>query len=151
MIRRPPRSTQSRSSAASDVYKRQVLRHDGLPPHLGDTDTLTDSAYRRMRGRSCHERALAAILERASLVVADASPSSFEHSSGDTFDLTLRYESHQLLDSRRGASEREYVRQTHLPGHQVAEATGSTIQIRVGRQQGDVGGYQLCDQDTDLS
>ena len=24
MIRRPPRSTQSRSSAASDVYKRQV-------------------------------------------------------------------------------------------------------------------------------
>src|SRR5450756_511531 len=28
MIRRPPRSTQSRSSAASDVYKRQ-LKHDG--------------------------------------------------------------------------------------------------------------------------
>src|SRR5450756_3232318 len=26
MRRRPPRSTQSRSSAASDVYKRQVLR-----------------------------------------------------------------------------------------------------------------------------
>src|SRR5450756_3251138 len=30
MIRRPPRSTQSRSSAASDVYKRQVLRPDDL-------------------------------------------------------------------------------------------------------------------------
>src|SRR5450756_2196629 len=29
MIRRPPRSTQSRSSAASDVYKRQI--HD-IPP-----------------------------------------------------------------------------------------------------------------------
>src|SRR5674536_214175 len=27
MIRRPPRSTLSSSSAASDVYKRQVLRH----------------------------------------------------------------------------------------------------------------------------
>ena len=27
MIRRPPRSTQSRSSAASDVYKRQIPRH----------------------------------------------------------------------------------------------------------------------------
>src|SRR5450756_3252700 len=26
MIRRPPRSTQSRSSAASDVYKRQPMR-----------------------------------------------------------------------------------------------------------------------------
>src|SRR5680860_1450227 len=30
MIRRPPRSTQSRSSAASDVYKRQVLNGGGL-------------------------------------------------------------------------------------------------------------------------
>eukprot|EP00657_Telonema_sp_P-1_P000221 TRINITY_DN10396_c0_g1_i1.p2 TRINITY_DN10396_c0_g1~~TRINITY_DN10396_c0_g1_i1.p2 ORF type:complete len:116 (-),score=33.10 TRINITY_DN10396_c0_g1_i1:163-510(-) len=33
MIRRPPRSTQSRSSAASDVYKRQVskcCRHAGV-------------------------------------------------------------------------------------------------------------------------
>ena len=29
MIRRPPRSTQSRSSAASDVYKRQVEYNDG--------------------------------------------------------------------------------------------------------------------------
>src|SRR5450756_3130454 len=33
MIRRPPRSTQSRSSAASDVYKRQVQRE-------GDTETV---------------------------------------------------------------------------------------------------------------
>ena len=33
MIRRPPRSTQSRSSAASDVYKRQggQRRAGGLP------------------------------------------------------------------------------------------------------------------------
>ena len=31
MIRRPPRSTQSRSSAASDVYKRQVLHRLGAP------------------------------------------------------------------------------------------------------------------------
>src|SRR5665811_307081 len=31
MIRRPPRSTRVRSSAASDVYKRQVCG-DGLPP-----------------------------------------------------------------------------------------------------------------------
>eukprot|EP01015_Nassula_variabilis_P034335 TRINITY_DN8437_c0_g1_i1.p1 TRINITY_DN8437_c0_g1~~TRINITY_DN8437_c0_g1_i1.p1 ORF type:complete len:136 (+),score=58.88 TRINITY_DN8437_c0_g1_i1:10-417(+) len=30
MIRRPPRSTQSRSSAASDVYKRQVVRGKAL-------------------------------------------------------------------------------------------------------------------------
>src|SRR5450756_951903 len=30
MIRRPPRSTQSRSSAASDVYKRQILDVHGF-------------------------------------------------------------------------------------------------------------------------
>eukprot|EP00658_Telonema_sp_P-2_P063882 TRINITY_DN52706_c0_g1_i1.p1 TRINITY_DN52706_c0_g1~~TRINITY_DN52706_c0_g1_i1.p1 ORF type:complete len:130 (+),score=10.09 TRINITY_DN52706_c0_g1_i1:129-518(+) len=32
MIRRPPRSTLSSSSAASDVYKRQLLRHLSLMP-----------------------------------------------------------------------------------------------------------------------
>src|SRR5665811_615109 len=33
MIRRPPRSTRVRSSAASDVYKRQVRALDALLPH----------------------------------------------------------------------------------------------------------------------
>ena len=42
MIRRPPRSTQSRSSAASDVYKRQAAeviaaRADARKPHMGLT------------------------------------------------------------------------------------------------------------------
>src|SRR5450756_53386 len=31
MIRRPPRTTQSRSSAASDVYKRQIPPNDFIP------------------------------------------------------------------------------------------------------------------------
>src|SRR5450756_212418 len=35
MIRRPPRSTQSRSSAASDVYKRQVVRACSVYPRHG--------------------------------------------------------------------------------------------------------------------
>src|SRR5450756_2222678 len=34
MIRRPPRSTQSRSSAASDVYKRQYYDNDADPAAL---------------------------------------------------------------------------------------------------------------------
>ena len=39
MIRRPPRSTQSRSSAASDVYKRQDLDcGDSLEPRAGGAD-----------------------------------------------------------------------------------------------------------------
>src|SRR5450756_2607418 len=33
MIRRPPRSTQSRSSAASDVYKRQLLNSFTIRNH----------------------------------------------------------------------------------------------------------------------
>src|SRR5450756_3242899 len=39
MIRRPPRSTQSRSSAASDVYKRQVPLH-----HIFGSEELSRSA-----------------------------------------------------------------------------------------------------------
>src|SRR5450756_3236772 len=39
MIRRPPRSTQSRSSAASDVYKRQF---DNLLPSAGAAAELYD-------------------------------------------------------------------------------------------------------------
>src|SRR5450756_2001415 len=35
MIRRPPRSTQSRSSAASDVYKRQVMLRITTGVHAG--------------------------------------------------------------------------------------------------------------------
>ena len=44
MIRRPPRSTQVRSSAASDVYKRQVLLpHDYVSCHIaGGGDPFTD-------------------------------------------------------------------------------------------------------------
>src|SRR5678810_688262 len=46
MIRRPPRSTLDRSSAASDVYKRQV--QSGLKPeHLA----VFDCAFRAYRGK----------------------------------------------------------------------------------------------------
>src|SRR5450756_786561 len=37
-IRRPPRSTQSRSSAASDVYKRQADRPRNGPPAAAERD-----------------------------------------------------------------------------------------------------------------
>ena len=37
MIRRPPRSTLDRSSAASDVYKRQILK--------GDIDELDEEEF----------------------------------------------------------------------------------------------------------
>ena len=44
MIRRPPRSTQSRSSAASDVYKRQQQVTDDAVPHADDGVTHAPAA-----------------------------------------------------------------------------------------------------------
>eukprot|EP00657_Telonema_sp_P-1_P010451 TRINITY_DN489_c0_g1_i11.p2 TRINITY_DN489_c0_g1~~TRINITY_DN489_c0_g1_i11.p2 ORF type:complete len:107 (+),score=38.06 TRINITY_DN489_c0_g1_i11:113-433(+) len=58
MIRRPPRSTQSRSSAASDVYKRQLQMHHGRDDDLdhiavlpGDVMALEHFAQRMGDGR----------------------------------------------------------------------------------------------------
>ena len=54
MIRRPPRSTLDRSSAASDVYKRQDQAHELLLAHLGELrlgdDTLLDGLRAHLRG-----------------------------------------------------------------------------------------------------
>ena len=62
MIRRPPISTQSRSSAASDVYKRQVVdRFTGRmmqAPNIrmfgfsanGETDAITAGIQKRVEG-----------------------------------------------------------------------------------------------------
>ena len=69
MIRRPPRSTQSRSSAASDVYKRQVLdfglwarierdelrsaaRSLGVGVELHYLGASTDELWRRIEARN---------------------------------------------------------------------------------------------------
>src|SRR5450756_2071422 len=51
MIRRPPRSTQSRSSAASDVYKRQVE----LPGALGQAvpEAVNDAAVLELSALVC--------------------------------------------------------------------------------------------------
>eukprot|EP00657_Telonema_sp_P-1_P007287 TRINITY_DN2705_c0_g1_i2.p1 TRINITY_DN2705_c0_g1~~TRINITY_DN2705_c0_g1_i2.p1 ORF type:complete len:123 (-),score=41.71 TRINITY_DN2705_c0_g1_i2:106-474(-) len=48
MIRRPPRSTQSRSSAASDVYKRQQLRYRAEVECQGRSPAFVDHEARRI-------------------------------------------------------------------------------------------------------
>src|SRR5450756_1880272 len=52
MIRRPPRSTQSRSSAASDVYKRQVVHLPAVAdePDRAGEDLLVAGASSRDLG-----------------------------------------------------------------------------------------------------
>ena len=44
MLRRPPRSTQSRSSAASDVYKRQALEASGTTNNALQTPQRTGAS-----------------------------------------------------------------------------------------------------------
>ena len=61
MIRRPPRSTQSRSSAASDVYKRQRFLFSTDAPHaivvvviyIAPSERLYISIVSLARGRRC--------------------------------------------------------------------------------------------------
>src|SRR5665213_3994546 len=50
MIRRPPRSTQSRSSAASDVYKRQVDQNDCAARAVGAAEVVGQHAGKRAAG-----------------------------------------------------------------------------------------------------
>ena len=57
MIRRPPRSTLDRSSAASDVYKRQVFQAFNLIPTLDALENITlpaDLAGRKVGGEWLH-------------------------------------------------------------------------------------------------
>src|SRR5450756_2215923 len=49
MIRRPPRSTQSRSSAASDVYKRQLLDTGNI---AGTLDSITVAQFHSVGHRT---------------------------------------------------------------------------------------------------
>ena len=57
MIRRPPRSTQSRSSAASDVYKRQVHRKIVVPyGSAGLRQRTIRQFHDRLRRRYIHHR-----------------------------------------------------------------------------------------------
>src|SRR5665254_26404 len=64
MIRRPPRSTRVRSSAASDVYKRQMLFHElwrynddnlAIALHHGSLDVGPPVSYTHLRAHETPE------------------------------------------------------------------------------------------------
>src|SRR5680860_605665 len=81
MIRRPPRSTQSRSSAASDVYKRQVAEVNKY---------VSDMSPWKLKDDSERER-LATILHVAAQAVADCNLilSPFLPHSANAVDMVL--------------------------------------------------------------
>src|SRR5665811_879405 len=65
MIRRPPRSTRVRSSAASDVYKRQVL---GEQSQTEDVTTQIVDLSARITNLEATEAALQAIMLKATKI-----------------------------------------------------------------------------------
>src|SRR5665809_2819 len=69
MIRRPPRSTQSRSSAASDVYKRQVFWPRRPGRELTPAATVEETPDEQV-GRPVRSRALRLASARPALTVA---------------------------------------------------------------------------------
>src|SRR5450756_3187633 len=71
MIRRPPRSTQSRSSAASDVYKRQELYYAGFSYGTFLGATYAD-LYPEKVGRMVLDGALDPSMSNDDLIVGQA-------------------------------------------------------------------------------
>src|SRR5450756_3172218 len=77
MIRRPPRSTQSRSSAASDVYKRQAVNgQTGSTPVRGSLTIFTIGGYRFI-----DNPALTADTVPLTVTPADGSAGQFNYST----------------------------------------------------------------------
>src|SRR5450756_2301851 len=99
MIRRPPRATQSRSSAASDVYKRQRLLF-GLPLLLGGVIVGVVSMLllvaRDRRGQQHFESVIVALLVIitvgfvSGLVVSPPEPGAVGSGRGPRFAGTDR-------------------------------------------------------------
>src|SRR5450756_1910486 len=118
MIRRPPRSTQSRSSAASDVYKRQGLHFVGSGVSGGEEGALLGPSI--MPGGSAESYVtLGPILENIAAKV-DGVPCCVHvgpdgaghfvkmvHNGIEYADMQLIAEAYDLLRSGLGASAAE--------------------------------------------
>src|SRR5450756_2406231 len=101
MIRRPPRSTQSRSSAASDVYKRQQLLGPYKPGAYRVeffsmyTNTVMVTPYRgagRPQGVFAMERTMDAIADYLGLDRTDVRSANFIQVEDMPYDLSLIFQ-----------------------------------------------------------
>src|SRR5450756_2763322 len=93
MIRRPPRSTQSRSSAASDVYKRQLVESGDLQLGLFDERDLAEITSPQFPGERrvvCRNPALAAERTRKREALLAATETALGRVAGMVGRGTLR-------------------------------------------------------------
>ena len=73
MIRRPPRSTLDRSSAASDVYKRQVQRDVRSVLNVRELDVFS-TFMRLVAGRTAQEQNLSDLSADAGVSLSNVRP-----------------------------------------------------------------------------
>src|SRR5450756_1620177 len=114
MIRRPPRSTQSRSSAASDVYKRQNLGY-ALP--FATTRAEVAAFPGRLTALDGQHVAVAAPTFGASRHIASVILAAMAHDGGRRAAMNIRY-SPAVLEACRPAGLRS-VSYTHLRAHET--------------------------------
>src|SRR5680860_1702936 len=86
MIRRPPRSTQSRSSAASDVYKRQRR----ISAHVAALDANAELFARQVSFVETAELQLVATPDAADFLEARKNGFEFLVKEGNTYALSRR-------------------------------------------------------------
>src|SRR5680860_1035411 len=96
MMRRPPRSTQSRSSAASDVYKRQT--YSGLGGHAAQLLGLAEQEAENVRSRAIREAddTVKSATEEAAVIRAAAAKEADELRGAAVAELEAKRK--QLLD-----------------------------------------------------
>src|SRR5665811_2443346 len=93
MIRRPPRSTRVRSSAASDVYKRQIENNAvlcGIVHHWNTAGCEHLERHERDIGRGQDETGYAAIVESTEFGWAEAVSYTHLRAHATVLDLVCR-------------------------------------------------------------
>ena len=104
MIRRPPRSTLDRSSAASDVYKRQDMSISAIDPtdrnailtNVFDTIAIREISPITLPVSYTHLRAHETVLDLVCRLLLEKKKNSTHYNSFPTYN-TKRQHSHDLV------------------------------------------------------
>src|SRR5678816_151418 len=131
MIRRPPRSTLDRSSAASDVYKRQAVKAPGFGDRrkamLQDIAVLTGGTVISDEVGLQLEKATINDLGEAKKVVVEKENSTIIDGAGKASDIKARIESiRQQAEEATSDYDKEKLQE------RVAKLSGGVAVIKVG-------------------